>query len=218
MTNKISIYPVLILLSALLFAKVDADKGRTELTEQVTKAEELNKVLRQDIDVVKSVNEELKNEVRRLENSSTELLQQLEIQEEEKRQKEEEIASPFSSIELDLLYRLVECEAGAESEEGKIAVANVVFNRMRSAKFPNTLTEVVYQPHQFQPVTTGFIEVVDVSDETITAVNKAVNGVKTVDDDIVYFWAKWLDKNHEIWDACPISKTIGVHHFASVWN
>lgn len=207
MTNKISIYPLIILLSALLFAKVDADKERNALTAELTKAEELNKALQLDIDVMRSVNEELQNEVRRLE-----------IQEEAKRQKEEEITSPFSSFELDLLYRLVECEAGAESEEGKIAVANVVFNRMRSSKFPDTLSDVIYQPYQFQPVTTGYIEIVEVSDETITAVNKAINGVKTVEDDIVYFWAKWLDESHEIWSACPIVKTIGVHHFSSVWN
>lgn len=176
--------------------------------------------LSRENEAVIAVNEGLQDEVRRLETDTNKLLQQLKDKEKEEEKRAKIIAhsSPYSDVELDLLYRLVECEAGAESEAGKIAVANVVFNRIRSDKFPDTLTEVIYQPYQFEPVTTRKIDEIEVSDETITAVNKAVAGAKSVSDDIVFFWAKWLNKNHEIWDACEIKTTIGVHHFSGEWK
>jgi spore germination cell wall hydrolase CwlJ-like protein len=38
-------------------------------------------------------------------------------------------------------------EARGESYAGKVAVANVTMNRVKSSKFPNTICEVVYQSH-----------------------------------------------------------------------
>ena len=40
-------------------------------------------------------------------------------------------------------------EARGESYEGKVAVALVTLNRVKSKKYPNTICKVVYQPHQF---------------------------------------------------------------------
>ena len=54
-----------------------------------------------------------------------------------------------------LLAALIQCEAWGEPYEGKLAVGSVVLNRVKSSKFPNTLTEVVYQNRQFAPVASG---------------------------------------------------------------
>ena len=40
-------------------------------------------------------------------------------------------------------------EAGNQSLLGKLAVGNVITNRVASAKYPKTVCEVVKQPHQF---------------------------------------------------------------------
>lgn len=40
-------------------------------------------------------------------------------------------------------------EAGIESDAGKIAVANVTMNRVRSNHFPDSICEVVWEPKQF---------------------------------------------------------------------
>lgn len=48
-----------------------------------------------------------------------------------------------------LLAQLVINEAGGEIEDGKIGVAEVVLNRVRSSKFPNSIREVIYAPGQF---------------------------------------------------------------------
>lgn len=124
----------------------------------------------------------------------------------------------YADAEVNLLARLVECEAGGEPIEGKIAVANVVLNRVRSDKYPDNIMSVIYQKNQFQPVTTGKIDRVTPSDETRAAVERALNGEKAVNDDIVIFWATWLDPSHEIWAHCDVVTTIGVHNFANNWE
>lgn len=63
---------------------------------------------------------------------------------------------------------------------GRILVANVVMNRVRSDRFPNTITEVVYQRSgrgaQFSPVSDGRIDRVGISAETVEAVSRALGG------------------------------------------
>ena len=53
-----------------------------------------------------------------------------------------------SDSDLALMAAIIECEAGGESYEGKIGVGAVIMNRIRSNKFPNTLSEVIYQSGQ----------------------------------------------------------------------
>ncbi|MGN0291845.1 MAG: cell wall hydrolase, partial [Lachnospiraceae bacterium] len=57
--------------------------------------------------------------------------------------------------DLELLAALIECEAGGESYEGKLAVGSVVLNRVASSYFPNTMVGVIYQSGQFSPVASG---------------------------------------------------------------
>lgn len=59
--------------------------------------------------------------------------------------------------ELDLLAAIIQCEAGGESETGKIAVGAVIMNRIRDSRFPDTITDVVYQSGQFSPVSSGIL-------------------------------------------------------------
>lgn len=54
-----------------------------------------------------------------------------------------------------LLACLVDCEARNQSYEGQLAVANVVLNRVKSPKFPDTIKEVIYQKNQFTPAFSG---------------------------------------------------------------
>lgn len=82
--------------------------------------------------------------------------------------------------EYQVLLKIVEAEAGCEDTEGRMLVANVVMNRVRNGYFPNTVTEVVYQRQdgtaQFSPVSDGRIDRVNVSQGTIDAVARVMNG------------------------------------------
>ena len=67
-------------------------------------------------------------------------------------------ASSPSSRSLDALAlaEVMHCEAGLEGRLGMLAVANVVLNRVKSPKFPNTILAVIKQPHQFECIQKGF--------------------------------------------------------------
>ena len=64
----------------------------------------------------------------------------------------------ISAAELKLLANIIYCEAGSESYVGKVAVGNVIMNRVKSASQPNTITEVVYAKGQFSPVRNGSLQ------------------------------------------------------------
>lgn len=96
----------------------------------------------------------------------------------------------ITAEDYDALLRIVESEASGEDETGRLLVANVVLNRVRSAAFPNTVSEVVYQRRngkaQFSPVSTGKIARVTVSDATRAAVARALAG-EDVSGGALYF-------------------------------
>lgn len=99
-------------------------------------------------------------------------------------------AYEFGEEDYDILLRIVEAEAGGEDEDGKLLVANVVLNRMNSEAFPNTVKEVVMQRSggvtQFSPVASGRIWKVEVSEETIAAVQRAIEG-EDISQGALYF-------------------------------
>ena len=64
----------------------------------------------------------------------------------------------ISAEELKLLANIIYCEAGSESYVGKVAVGNVIMNRVKSASQPNTITEVIYARGQFSPVRNGSLQ------------------------------------------------------------
>ena len=64
--------------------------------------------------------------------------------------------SPQSSgSDSAMLAAIIQCEAGGESYEGKLAVGSVVLNRVSSSHFPNTIAGVIYQGGRFSPVASG---------------------------------------------------------------
>lgn len=109
--------------------------------------------------------------------------------------------------ELEVLLRIVEAEAGGEDEDGKLLVANVVLNRLNSDKFPETVEGVVFQCEngvtQFSPVANGSYYRVKISEETVSAVGRALCG-EDISDGALFFAArkyadsekmKWFDDN-----------------------
>lgn len=117
------------------------------------------------------------------------------------------------------LLRIVEAEAGGEDETGKLLVANVVLNRVESESFPDTITEVILQKNngvaQFSPVGSGRFWRVEISDETISAVNRALAG-EDVSQGALYFAArKYADTDNMRWfdERLDYLFTHGGHEF-----
>jgi len=61
----------------------------------------------------------------------------------------------YTETELKYMSCIIYCEAGCEPYAGKKAVGIVVMNRKKSASFPNSVKGVIYQKHQFGPVSNG---------------------------------------------------------------
>lgn len=116
---------------------------------------------------------------------------------------EKEPVYELGEQDREVLLRIVEAEAGCEDEEGKLLVANVVLNRLNSDKFPDTVTEVVFQREkgitQFSPVANGKIWSVSVSEETLEAVGRALEG-EDISQGALYFAARrYADSDKMRW-------------------
>ena len=48
--------------------------------------------------------------------------------------------------DLNLLARLIHAEAEGEPFIGKVAVGAVIMNRLKDPRFPNTISEIIFQP------------------------------------------------------------------------
>ena len=88
-----------------------------------------------------------------------------------------------SSSDREFLAGLIYCEAGNQSREGKVAVGAVVLNRVASASFPNSISEVVYQAGQFTPAYSGALASAlasGVPSDCVEAAQAALNGENPV--------------------------------------
>lgn len=97
----------------------------------------------------------------------------------------------YTKADLRLMASIINCEAGAEGYQGKLAVGIVVMNRVASKSFPNTIKKVIYQKGQFSPVRNGSLKKrlkqydsgktgTKQWKDCISAAKKVLNGQKTI--------------------------------------
>jgi len=116
--------------------------------------------------------------------------------------------------EREIFARLVQAEAQGEGFEGRLAVANVVLNRVRSKGFPDTIRGVIEQDGQFCPVRTGAIDSVEVDSITTAVVDDAIRGEEAVPGDALFFYNPAIvSRGHSIRNR-EVVQEIGNHVFA----
>lgn len=125
----------------------------------------------------------------------------------------------MSDEDYDTLLRIVEAESGSEDIKGRVLVANVIMNRVKSEDFPNTVTEVVWDNSdgvpQFSPTYDGRINEVAVSDETREAVKQALKGTD-YSEGALFFIQKSAAEEHNVkWFEKDLKRLFkyGVHEF-----
>ena len=91
----------------------------------------------------------------------------------------------LTAEERQLLAKVVWVESRGESAEGQQAVAEVVFNRMMSENFPNTLNEVIYGEGQFRSV--PYLEDAEPYQAQYDAIERALYGPNVLPEDVYYF-------------------------------
>lgn len=113
-----------------------------------------------------------------------------------------------SDDEIMLTKRVAMAEAGnTEPIEGIERVIEVIANRVRSNKFPNTITEVCYQKHQFQTVIEGTIWKYEINDNVEEAWNNLVERGYCVDEYVLFFTAGYYNP------YCIPGYKLGHHYF-----
>jgi spore germination cell wall hydrolase CwlJ-like protein len=99
----------------------------------------------------------------------------------------EDISIELTEEEIAIFERIVEAEVTTNNYEGKLAVANVILNRVESDRFPNTMKEVVFANRQFSPISDGRYYKVKVTDLTKEVIQDALAGYRMVERDVYYF-------------------------------
>lgn len=91
---------------------------------------------------------------------------------------ENENSQWWSDEDLKLLAKLVFCEAGSDeiSDEHQQLVAQVVINRVRDDRFPNTISEVIYQKGQYACVGNERWNSEEIPERCYSNALKALNG------------------------------------------
>ena len=120
----------------------------------------------------------------------------------------------YRDDEVYWLSKIISAEARGEIMQGKIAVGNVVLNRVKSSAFPNTIYSVIFDRKngvQFSPVANGSIYA-SATEESVIAAKICLEGY-TLSDGILYFVNprvapnSWASKNR------PFFAQIGNHAF-----
>lgn len=91
--------------------------------------------------------------------------------------------------EVLLLARCVEAEAGNQCAVGKRLVCDVILNRVNSARFPDTISDVIYQKGQFGVVYNGAIDAVQPSEITLQIVEEELQN--RTDSGVLFFNTTW---------------------------
>ena len=112
------------------------------------------------------------------------------------------------------LSRIIYAESRGEPLLGKIAVGNVVMNRMESTLFPNTIYGVIFDKKygiQFTPVATGAIYN-NSNEECVRAAKMVLEGT-SVNDGVLYFVNPSIASNSWVQKNRRFAFVIGNHYF-----
>lgn len=126
-------------------------------------------------------------------------------------------SSSTPSSNSDAIYwlsRIIEAEASGEPYKGKVAVGEVILNRVESEEFPDTIWKVIFDDTyaiQFEPVANGTIYNTP-SGESIKAAKEALKGSNYVGESLYFLNPKtatsnWITKNRDYY------ATIANHDF-----
>lgn len=166
-----------------------------------------NRIMSNQIDALKNDLEQSNNKVIELERELQLTLDAI---------NHDPIQPRFTNEEMEMIYRIVEAEATSEGREGKIAVVNVLLNRLASDKFPNDIKSVIFQKNQFSPVYDGRYYSVQITDGTKDIVNEVLEtGVNNIDNALYFMARKHAEEGNVKWfdNRLTYINKIGNHEF-----
>ena len=121
----------------------------------------------------------------------------------------------YNEHDLYWLSKIISAESSGEPLRGKIAVGNVVLNRVASAEYPNSIYEVIFDTKdgvQFTPVANGTINSAP-TEESIMAAKICLEDYKLSDKEMLFFLNPQISTSTWVPDNRDFVMTIGKHDF-----
>ncbi len=121
----------------------------------------------------------------------------------------------YNQEDLYWLSKIISAESAGEKLEGKIAVGNVVLNRVKSDEYPNTIYEVIFDTKdgvQFTPVLNGTINN-EPTKESVIAAKICLEDYKLSNQNILFFLNPQISTSTWVPDNRDFVMTIGRHDF-----
>ena len=113
----------------------------------------------------------------------------------------------YSKEDIELLALVTMAEAEGESEEGKRLVIDTVLNRVDHGRFPDTISDVIYQKGQFSSMWNGRSNRCYVSDDICKLVEEELES--RTNSDVIFFHAgRYSDYGSPLFQ-------VGNHYFSS---
>ncbi len=120
----------------------------------------------------------------------------------------QEPLNPYGEIAItdqdyEALLRIVQAEAGGEEPQGRTLVAEVILNRVLAEQFASSVYDVVFErtggSPQFAPTADGRFYTVEVTPETVEAVEQAIHGEDLSQGALFFSARSKADKNDMAW-------------------
>ncbi|MGN0595429.1 MAG: cell wall hydrolase [Hominimerdicola sp.] len=105
----------------------------------------------------------------------------------------------FTDEEFDMLCYVLQGEVGYCSEESKMAVANVIINRVKSSQFPNSIEGVLTAPNQFTAIYGYYNRTTVPTQSTIDAAKKALYGEDNTNGAVFYYAPQYCGGSTASW-------------------
>lgn len=113
----------------------------------------------------------------------------------------------YTNEEIDLLKKVATAEAGNQGEDGMWMVMSVVINRTKGDLWPDTITGVIQEAHQFTSVSNGTMQrTTDYTEECEGALQRILSGdvapqiiaFEAIDNNTLdeYFWPAFTYGDH----------------------
>lgn len=119
----------------------------------------------------------------------------------------EEKSESVSNEDINLIALVTMAEAEDECEEGKRLVIDTILNRMDSKEFPDTVSEVIFEPYQFPSMTNGRAERCEVRDDICELVREELQS--RYNFDCIFFKTDYYSEY-----GTPLFR-VGNHYFSS---
>ncbi len=110
----------------------------------------------------------------------------------------------YTKDDIYWMSRIIESESGGEPQNGRVAVGNVVLNRVKSSQFPNTIYGVIFDKKygvQFEPTINGSIYNIPTY-QSVSAAKRALNGENNIGNCLYFLNPKiassfWIVNNRQ---------------------